>query len=103
MRSRLSQQSIFQACERLESRTMLSSWTQLTGLHVPPASIGTCMLLPDGTVLAHGQADTATKTWYKLTPDSTGSYTNGSWTTLPQSSLERLFYASNVLKDGRVL
>ena len=54
-------------------------------------------LLSDGTVIG-----TQGKNWYKLTPDSTGSYVNGTWSTLASMSLERLYDATNVLKDGRV-
>jgi hypothetical protein len=43
-----------------------------------------------------------TKNWYKLTPDSNGSYVNGSWSALSSMSLERLYYSSHVLQDGRV-
>ncbi len=43
--------------------------------------------------------------WYKLTPDNTGSYVNGTWTqvaSLP-SGYQPDAYASAVLADGRVL
>src|SRR5262249_13242569 len=43
------------------------------------------------------------KTWYQLKPDQTGSYVNGTWTQMPSMGTERLYYASNVLRDGRVL
>jgi len=39
-----------------------------------PRSIDTMLLLPDGTVMAAG-ADSA-NVWYRLTPDSSGSYIN---------------------------
>ena len=43
-----------------------------------------------------------TAAWAKLTPDSTGSYINGTWTTLASGRDTRLYDASQVLKDGRV-
>ena len=75
---------------------MLSgTWTALT--HTAPAGIGTMELLTDGTVIG-----TQGKNWYKLTPDSSGSYANGTWSTMASMSLERLYDATNVLPDGRV-
>ena len=41
---------------------------------------GTMMLETDGTVLMEGGG--VTNAWYRLTPDSSGSYVNGTWTQL---------------------
>ena len=60
------------------------------------------LLLSDGTVMVQGGADTASTAWYKLTPDSTGSYINGTWSQLASMHIGRLAYASNILPDGRV-
>jgi hypothetical protein len=73
------------------------TWTPLT--HGAPDSIGLMLLLSDGTVMAQSYGGTA---WYKLTPDSHGSYVNGTWTTLAPMNDSRLYYASQVLTDGRV-
>jgi hypothetical protein len=35
-------------------------------------------LLTDGTVMVHSEQDNS-QLWYKLTPDNTGSYINGTW------------------------
>jgi hypothetical protein len=43
-----------------------------------------------------------TKNWYKLTPTSSSDYVHGNWSTLSSMSLERLYYASGVLPDGKV-
>src|SRR5262249_17785753 len=65
--------------EHLESRDLLSGvWTPL--VNTAPASIGTMMLLTDGTVMA--EAGGQSKNWYQLTPDSQGNYANGTWSTL---------------------
>jgi hypothetical protein len=40
--------------------------------------------------------------WYRLTPDLSGSYVNGTWPNLASMSRQRLYYASNVLPGGRV-
>jgi hypothetical protein len=62
------------------------------------------MLLSDGTVMAENNNDNSLygPTWYRLTPDSTGSYVNGTWTTLSSMTYTRLFFASQILKDGRL-
>ena len=74
-------------------------WTPLTN-PAPAGSVGTMMLLTDGTVFALNNVDS--RHWMKLTPDAQGSYVNGTWTTLAPMSFPRLYFASNVLQDGRV-
>jgi len=68
----------------------------------PPAGVGMTFLLTDGTVMFQGNSSA---TWYKLTPDNTGSYLKGTWTrlaNLPAGYVPDAF-ASSVLGDGRVL
>ena len=73
--------------------------------HQPPAPVGLPFLLTDGSVMFQGN-NTAT-IWFKLTPDETGSYLDGTWTAL--SSFPNLWnyapfaFSSAVLADGRVL
>ena len=58
--------------------------------------------MTDGTVLAQGYKSSD---WWKLTPDNTGSYVNGTWTqvaSLPSGYSPEAF-ASAVLADGRLL
>jgi hypothetical protein len=80
------------------------TWTTLA--NTPPAPLGTALLLTDGTVMVQGMATSgyATGNWYRLTPNSTGSYVNGTWSTLASmpSGYSPLYYASAVLPDGRV-
>jgi hypothetical protein len=38
----------------------------------------------------------------KLTPDDRGSYINGAWTTLASEPIARLYFASQILPDGRL-
>ncbi len=77
---------------------MAGSWATLT--NAPPAQVATCFLLTDGTVLAQG---VSTNHWYRLTPDASGSYANGSWATMADSVHAPLYYASGVLRDGRLI
>ncbi len=60
--------------------------------------------LTDGTVLVEDFCTTPTQ-WYKLTPDKTGSYINGTWSkiaTMP-TGYAPLFFDSEVLTDGRFI
>ncbi len=87
------------AVDSLERRLMfVGTWTSLA--HAAPGGVGTMLLLPDGTVMAEKSG--VSNVWYKLTPDSTGSYTNGTWSTLASMSLQRLYFASQVLPNGNV-
>jgi hypothetical protein len=60
------------------------------------------LLLTDGTVIAHVFC---TGTWYRLAPDNTGSYVNGTWSQIASmpSGYAPLYFASQVLPDGRVI
>jgi subtilisin-like proprotein convertase family protein len=40
--------------------------------------------------------------WFRLTPDIHGSYLNGTWSSLASMHDTRLYFSSQVLKDGRV-
>ncbi len=50
-------------------------WTKIK--HPGKFPAGAMILLTDGTVLIHEEQDSNYQTWYKLTPDNTGSYING--------------------------
>jgi hypothetical protein len=79
-------------------------WTKVTAT-APHANHGVMLLLSDGSVICHtnsGGTDTNGTLWDKLTPDATGSYVNGTWTTTAPMIDSRLFFSSQVLKDGRV-
>src|SRR5262245_3157173 len=77
---------------------MAGTWTTLS--NAPPDAIATMLLMTDGSVLAQGLS---TNQWYRLVPDASGSYVNGTWTTLAPSVHAPLYYASGVLRDGRVI
>ena len=68
----------------------------------PPDGAGVGFLLTDGTALFQGNSNSD---WWKLTPDVTGSYVNGTWS--KQASLPAGYspyaFASAVLADGRVV
>src|ERR1019366_4336439 len=77
--------------------TPAGTWTPL--VNQAPEHISNMMLLSDGTVLANGFED---NTWYKLTPDSKGSYVNGTWSQLASMDYQRLYYQSDVLPSGKI-
>ena len=88
--------------EPLEERVVLTgTWTSVATQMPGEFGVGTMLLLPDGSVMAIEASDTS-KNWHKLTPDSTGSYANGTWTTLAPMHQTRLYFGSAVLPDGRV-
>ena len=81
----------------------ISSAQTLTPLvHQPPGGANLAFQLTDGTVMCQANSS---QDWYKLTPDNTGSYVNGTWTRL--ASLQPGYipddFASAVLADGRVV
>lgn len=73
------------------------TWTQLK--NQAPNYTGTMILLTDGTVMV-SQADEGI--WMRLTPDSTGSYINGTWSKMASMHVPRLYFASQVLPNGNV-
>jgi hypothetical protein len=77
-----------------------SSWKAVK--NQPTWQTDTALLLTDGTVMMH-QYNSGI--WWRLTPDITGSYVNGTFTQLAsmQKNYAPLYFASQVLADGRVL
>lgn len=91
----------------VSSRTSAQgTWSALTNFS-PHYNLGVMLLLPDGSVIVKTSAsstgvDVYGDTWDKLTPDSTGSYINGTWSAVPPMACSRLYFSSQVLTDGRV-
>ncbi|GAC1565525.1 MAG: hypothetical protein NVS3B17_22800 [Vulcanimicrobiaceae bacterium] len=76
---------------------MAGSWAPLN--NQPTFNASTMLLLTDGTVLCQ---EISTANWWKMTPDQTGDYVNGTWTSVASGPNAPLYYASAVLRDGRV-
>ena len=87
---------------------MAGAWKPLG--HQPPVAVDTMLLLTDGSVMCHNYETTD---WYRLVPDAFMDYANGTWhklTPMPANAPPAqggpvdapLYYASAVLKDGRV-
>ena len=81
------------SCWRAEAS---GTWTPL--VNPAPTAFSNCLLLSDGTLIC---ADGGSA-WYRLTPDSHGSYVNGTWSQIASMNDTRLFYSAQVLTDGRV-
>jgi hypothetical protein len=94
------------------------SWAPLNNQPAFPA--GTALLLTDGTVMVQQMTANGygTANWWRLTPDLSGSYQNGTWSQLASMPnitdpnpnnppnlvpYAPLYYASAVLPDGRVV
>lgn len=77
-----------------------SPWQPLTN-QAPsgPAGVQIMIQETDGTLLVQSYDG---QTWMKLTPDAKGSYINGTWTTLGLEPVARLYFASQVLPDGKL-
>jgi hypothetical protein len=76
------------------------TWVMLT--NGAPAAAGTMILLTDGTVMVQNNSSNFAG-WMRLVPDIHGSYANGTWVSnIASMALARLYFASNVLPDGRV-
>jgi hypothetical protein len=77
---------------------MAGTWQAL--VHQPTFNASTMLLLTDGTVMCQNEG---ASDWWKLTPDQFGSYVNGTWSSLANGPNSPEYYASAVLRDGRVL
>jgi hypothetical protein len=84
----------------IEGAAAPARWAKLT--NQPTFNTDSANLLTDGTVLVHQYNSNA---WWRLTPDATGSYLNGTWSAAGamQSNYKPLYFANAVLPDGRVI
>ena len=80
----------------LAASAQAATWTQLK--NAAPGGTGVMMQLTDGTIMVK----TGNAAWSRLTPSATGSYVDGTWSSLAPMSTGRLYFASNMLTDGRV-
>ncbi len=78
-----------------------ATWSKVANLPPNGAEAGTMLLLTDGTIMIQ---DGGSAGWLRLTPDASGSYINGTWTSNPihPMTTNRLYFASEVLQSGKV-
>ena len=82
----------------------VGTWTALTHA-APHDNNGVLLQMSDGTVFCHSTAGGSMgdgTIWDILTPDSTGNYIKGTWTSAAPMTQERFSFSSAVLKDARV-
>jgi Kelch motif protein len=74
-------------------------WAPLT--NQPPASLSSdsMLLLTDGTILVHSSYGAE---WRRLTPDAQGNYITGTWSPALNMINSREFFASGILRNGKV-
>lgn len=75
-----------------------ASWTALTNL--APGNTGVMLQMTDGSVMVQSADDL--QTWFRLIPDSTGSYLHGTWSSTAPMGFARLYFGSQVLPSGKV-
>ena len=77
---------------------MAGTWKKLK--KPPGFQASTMLLLTDGSVMCQQSGGLS---WSRLVTDQTGDYVNGTWTAIAPMINTRLYYASAVLGDGRVI
>lgn len=84
----------------LVSMASAQKWQNLK--HPPTFQTDTALQLTDGRAIVH---EYNTPNWWALQPDNKGSYLNGTWSKLASmpSNYAPLYFASQLLPDGRVL
>jgi hypothetical protein len=84
-----------------------SPWKRLTNMY-PGSGAGPCLVLTNGDV-ACNNSQSNSDLLYRLTPDHTGSYVNGTWSPMPNMPhinnmpYQPVFYASAVLPNGQLI
>jgi len=76
------------------------TWTKLT--NQPGVNVGPMLQLRDGRILVNESQSPNPGVWKILTPDSTGSYVNGTWSSggTMQNGYEPIYFGSQVFLNG---
>ncbi|MCY7411329.1 MAG: kelch motif-containing protein [Chitinophagales bacterium] len=79
------------------------TWTKVAAPS-PDKNFGNLIMLSDGSALCKsaGGGGSYGKRYNRLTPDSTGSYINGTWSSIASMFGDRLYYSAQLLRDGRL-
>src|ERR1700690_2670965 len=79
------------------------TWTPL--VNQPGANVGAMLQLRDGRILVHEEQGGNSRNWHILTPDASGSYVNGTWSSGGQlpTGYSPWFFGSQVLMDGKTV
>src|SRR5215472_11185846 len=76
--------------------TQAATWAKVN--NPAPSSIQIMVQMTDGTILVQSYNG---QTWMKLTRDIHGSYINGTWSVLAPALTPRIYFASQVLPNGK--
>ena len=103
--SRLAQALAVSALIAVPAAVQAQTWTKLT--NTPKFSPGSTLLMMDGTIIVQDEGSNGAggNQWWKLTPDNTGSYVNGTFSkigALPSGYMP-LYFASAVLPNGQLI
>ncbi len=87
----------------LASMAVAQSWTSVT--NPSPQAVGPMLTLRDGRILAHSDQNGNANVWYILSPDSKGSYANGSWAGpyAMQSGYSPYYFSKAQFLDGKTV
>jgi len=79
------------------------TWTALN--HQPGVNVGPMLQLRDGRILVHEEQSGNPRNWWVLTPDATGSYVNGTWSSggQLQAGYAPFYFGSQVMLDGKTV
>jgi hypothetical protein len=79
---------------------MPGAWTPL--VNQPLSGVNTMLLMTDGTVMCRQDDNSADggRGWFRLSPDQSGDYVHGAWTTAAPMKNGRRYFASAVMADG---
>lgn len=84
--------------------SQVPTWTPIAS-QAPDSSGSLMLLLSDGSVLCktnYGAGDRIGNQWNKLTPNSSGSYINGTWSKVCPMKDTRLYFSTQTLKNGKI-
>ena len=100
-RARVSGLRLFALVLTMATPIWAQSWAPLTNPTPDGQQAYRMRLLTDGTVMVQSGSS---GNWLRLTPDSSGSYIDGNWTSDPINpmSTNRFSFASQVLQSGKV-
>src|SRR5689334_18928185 len=91
----------------LSTTVLAAKWERITD---PPAAPQNMVLLTNGDVMAltsdrgpNFAMPDRSQVWMRLSPDAEGKYRSGSWNFTAPMSIPRLFFASNVVHDTRLI
>ncbi len=91
----------------LSTAAVAAEWKRIID---PPAAPQTMLVLTNGEVMTltsdrgpNSQMEDRSQIWMRLSPDALGDYGNGSWRFTAPMSIPRLFFASNIVRDTRLI